>query len=167
MLCEQCGKKQASVHVTKIQNGQKIERHLCKECAQQSSEFSTGIDFQNMLSSFFEYPQTWGQKARPKQGCPVCGSTLTDIQNRSQLGCSQCYTTFDSEVNTLLRRIHGTTEHVGKIPESSHGRIRLERQVQDLREQLQQAIAEEQYEKAAELRDQIRSLEGQLDGKEG
>ncbi len=136
--------------------------HLCRECAQQGGEFSSGIDFQNMLASLFQQPQVWTAPPDVGRKCTVCGSTLQDIQKRSQLGCSHCYTAFGKEVNTLLRRVHGTTTHAGKIPASSHGRIRLERQVEELREELQKAIAAEQYERAAELRDEIRSLQQQL-----
>ncbi len=162
MMCEQCGENAASVHVTKIHNGHKVEMHLCHDCAQQGGEFSSGIDFQNMLASLFHQPQVWTAAPDVGRRCAVCGSTLEDIQKRSQMGCSHCYTEFNKEVNTLLRRIHGTTTHAGKVPVASQGRIRLERQMESLREQLQKVIAAEEYEKAAELRDEIRSLQQQL-----
>ena len=163
MLCEQCGQKPAVVHVTKVHNGQKVEMHLCQECAQQSGEFSGGFDFQNILASLFQQPHVWSSSPPTQtRKCPVCGSTVQDIQKRSQMGCSRCYQEFDKEVNTLLRRIHGTTTHSGKVPAASHGRIRLERQMDELKGKLQQAIAEEKYEQAAELRDAIRDLQREL-----
>ncbi len=156
MLCEQCGKNPATVHMTKIVNSKKEEAHVCSECAKQFSGFHSGIDFSNMLSSMFGQPQIG-------TACPTCQSSLTEIQKRGQLGCSDCYETFRQELTGLLRRIHGTTKHMGKMPEKGYARVKAQRQLQGLKEQLQTAISRENYEQAAELRDEIRRIEKQMD----
>lgn len=165
MVCEKCGKEAASVHVTKIVNGQKNEVHLCQDCAREVSDFGSGIDIPNLFASFFDHPQTWGG-ATVKAKCTTCGSTLADLQNLDQLGCSDCYTTFKVELQPLLRRLHGTNKHIGKVPVRGYQKLSLDRKVEALREQLTHAIAIEKYEEAAQLRDQIRKLENESE-KEG
>lgn len=155
MLCEQCGKNQAAVHMTKVVNNQKQEAHLCSECAKQFSGFHSGIDFSNMLSSMFGPPQIG-------TACPTCHSSLADVQKRGQLGCSDCYQVFRQELSGLLRKIHGTTNHMGKVPAKGYARVKAQRQLEGLRQQLQTAVSRENYEQAAELRDEIRRIEGEM-----
>lgn len=165
MMCEQCGNKQATVHLTKIVNGQKKETHLCSNCAGSFSDFVPGIDFQNMLASMLDQPQVWDPVQSNAVHCPVCNFTLADIQHHSQLGCSECYNTFGREVSNLIRRIHGTTKHVGKVPKTGHERVLLTRQIEETRQKLKQAVASEEYEEAATLRDEIKELEAKLRAK--
>lgn len=165
MVCEKCNKETASVHVTKIVNGQKTEVHLCQDCAREVSEFSSGIDIPNLFASFFDHPQTWGGTTVQTK-CATCGSTLADFQNLNQFGCSDCYTTFEVELQHILRRLHGTSKHVGKVPARGYEKLNLDRKIKSLREQLDQAITIEKYEQAAQLRDEIRKLESEID-KEG
>ena len=119
MLCERCGEKQATVHMTQIDNHEKREVHLCQECAQHYDEFLPGFsinfDFSNMLASLFEQSNIWGKTSQPTVACSNCNQTLADIQRIGELGCSGCYETFKNEINPLLRRIHGSTRHVGKF----------------------------------------------------
>ncbi len=162
MLCEQCGKEHASIHMTKIINNKKIESHLCQECAREYGDFTDMIDLPNIFAGMFDAPKVWGAIPKPSSSCSVCGLELADIRRVNQLGCSECYQTFRRELEPLLRRLHGTTRHVGKVPAKSHARIHLDRQLGQLREQLQQAISAENYELAAALRDEIRQLESNV-----
>ncbi|MDX1675880.1 MAG: UvrB/UvrC motif-containing protein, partial [Longimicrobiales bacterium] len=78
-----------------------------------------------------------------------------------RLGCSHCYVTFDAHLRGLFRRLHGGTQHVGKIylpPDPSEAE-RTE-QLSRLRRKLTVAVEKEEFERAAELRDQIQALEG-------
>lgn len=167
MKCEQCGKNESSVHFTKIENGQKTVFNLCQACAQAYSEFVPGIDFQNMLASMFDQPKIWGSPTKTAERCPTCQRSLNDIRRQGQLGCSDCYDTFGKEMHSLLRRIHGTTKHVGKIPSTGHARTRVERQVESLRLKLAECVKQEDYEQAAKYRDEIKTLENTLRTREG
>ncbi len=159
MLCEQCGQEPASVHMTKIINNKKIEAHLCQECAGEYGDFANGIDLPNIFAGLFEQPKVWGTVSRKSSACSTCGLEINDIRQLNQLGCSDCYQAFKKELEPLLRRLHGTTRHVGKVPAKSHAKIRLDRQINQMRDQLQQAISLENYEEAAKLRDGIRQLQ--------
>ncbi len=165
MLCEKCQKETASVHVTKIINGQKIETHLCSECAGDLGEFGWNIDIPNLFASIFEQSHPWTQTAAPQQRCSTCSSTLNDFRRLNQFGCGDCYMTFRSEVEPLLRRLHGTIRHEGKIPAKSYAKLSINQKVKLLRDKLQQEILVENYEEAARLRDEIRELEKQLNSK--
>lgn len=164
MLCERCQKEIASVHVTKIVNGQKNELHLCQDCARELGEFGSNIDLPNLFAGIFDQSSSWSSSpVVHQQKCPTCGSTLEDFLRINQFGCSDCYDTFQSEIEPLLRRLHGTTHHEGKVPVKGYARLSVDRKIKMLREQLKQAITIEKYEQAAKLRDQIRALEKQQD----
>ncbi|HHT35586.1 MAG: UvrB/UvrC motif-containing protein [Candidatus Wallacebacter cryptica] len=160
MLCDKCQKETASVHVTKIVNGKKTEMHLCQACAQELGEFNLNIDLPNFFASLFDHSK-FAQKITQPKACPVCRLTLEDFRQINQFGCSECYTTFRSEIEPLLRRLHGSSSHEGKIPARSYADLSVERQIKLLREKLQQMISVENYEEAARIRDQIRALEHQ------
>lgn len=166
MLCEACGKRPASVHVTKVMNNEKSESHLCQECAHEQGQFGflsqPAVTFHNILAGLFD-PDTVKSGPPVSQSqvrCENCGLSFGDFRRLGHLGCSECYTTFTSQLESLLRRVHGSTRHKGKVP-SGGGREELSRQrrIEQLRQQLELAVEAEEYEKAAALRDQIRALE--------
>jgi protein arginine kinase activator len=92
----------------------------------------------------------------------VCGFTQTDFKKTGRLGCSECYVTFAEGLGSLLKAMHKGTEHVGKLPERAQRTIALSRRMRALTENLQKAVADENYETAASLRDQIKKLETEL-----
>ena len=169
MMCDECGKRPAAVHISKVINGAKSEAHLCHECAHNQGQFGflnePTFTFHNLLAGLFE-PDTVRQgTASPKvrTRCPNCGLTFADFRRLGHLGCHQCYETFRVELEPLLRRIHGSIAHTGKVPQGEqYGPARKERQLKQLQEELRQAVLNEEYEKAAELRDKIRAVEGQV-----
>lgn len=170
MLCEECKKRPATVHLTKIVNNVKTEAHLCEECARAKGEFGfmsePAFTFQNFLSGLFDLGQsvpagTFPGTAVPR--CPNCGLSYSDFKRLGQLGCSECYEQFHEQIQPLLRRIQAGTSHAGKVPGKSGGSLRIQREIESLREQQKAAIAREEYERAAELRDRIRELEGKLE----
>lgn len=170
MMCERCGVRSATVHKVRVENGVKTERHLCEACARETgelAEFSSvgpglfGSTFEELMKSFFELPTLERLPAghpRARVTCPNCGLSWSDFRRLGQLGCSQCYATFQEELIPVLKRLHGATEHTGKRPKE-RGESARRRELARLREELQQAIEAEQYERAAELRDRIRVLE--------
>ena len=96
--------------------------------------------------------------------CNICGMTYRDFAKVGKLGCSKCYETFRDRLDPLLRRIHGTDRHVGKIPAKTSEVVLLRRELESLKKDLALAVSREEYEKAAEIRDSIRSLERKIKG---
>lgn len=162
MLCQNCGKYEATTHVKRIVNGETAEAHLCTDCARALGYTDVfggfGNTFSDLLGSFFGESQVSGLSSRTLR-CEKCGNTFNDIVNSGKLGCADCYTTFYDKLLPSLQRIHGKTRHEGKNPtiiktdvvESVNAFARLE-------EELKKAIEEQNFEKAAELRDKINEM---------
>lgn len=173
MLCPECGKRPATLHYTKIVNGEKSEFHLCEVCAQEKegymSEFDNGFSFQQLLSGLlnFDIPQPSknhsGVHVRTEhQRCPSCGLTYKQFGKMGRFGCSECYDTFQGYLDPLFRKMHGHTVHRGKIPHRAEGELRIKRDLERLKEELNQRIQAEEFEEAAHLRDKIRALQQRL-----
>lgn len=170
MLCERCGKNQATVHYTEIINGQKKELNLCKSCASelqpQGFSFMPQLNFHNFLGGLMGHSFGVGDftKTSPRVNkCEVCGLSESQFAQRGLLGCGNCYNTFGNTLESLVRRIHGTSYHNGKVPERTSDKIKLNRKIESLRAQLKQAVEAEEFERAAQLRDSIRELEKRLE----
>lgn len=161
MTCEQCGLGPATVHLTKVVNGHMEQMHLCGSCAQQSGEFQLFPDpaslLQNLLANFVGQEQ--GPQPQTDVRCSSCGFRFSEFRETGRLGCPACYTQFRSELEPMLRRLHGTTEHRGKLPRRLGEVYEKSRRVQKLREELQQAVRNEEYERAAQLRDELKAVE--------
>jgi len=97
--------------------------------------------------------------------CPDCGMTLTELRRRGRLGCPKDYEVFREYLDELLERMHGATEHVGRVPGLAEGELERVRKISDLKHELGQAINEEAYERAARLRDELKTLE--VDSEDG
>lgn len=174
MLCPECGKRPATLHYTKIVNGNKSEFHLCEVCAQDRGEYMPGVNdgfsfFNQLLSGLLNFePSTseLGDHEALKSAlrCPTCGLTYHQFSKVGKFGCADCYTTFRDRLNPLLRRVHGHSTHRGKIPERTQGELKLKRTLEKLKEDLAVRISEEKFEEAAQLRDEIRSLQERLEG---
>lgn len=168
MYCEECNSKPATVHLAQVVNGKKVETHLCETCAAKKGMFILDLSKQfsipNLLGSIFgAFPMQGMQSLTSAPSCPNCGMTPAGLRDTGKLGCSQCYQVFDQELEPTLRRIHGNNEHLGKIPSRSGGKVLLNRKITQLKNQLQEAVAKEEYEKAAEIRDSIKELEAELE----
>lgn len=164
MLCQQCQKKVANVHFTHIINGKKVEMYLCEQCANEKGQL--GFSPQLKLGDFlWGFPGLTGnpgfaQEEQPEEvRCKVCGMSFEDFRKTGKLGCGNCYEIFRENLNPILRRLHGNIEHTGKMPGRVSDSIRTSNELEKLRGELAAAIGTEEYEKAAELRDRIRSLE--------
>ncbi len=167
MLCERCGKRPATVHVTRIVNEEKSELHVCAECAaQEQQELGFPAEpIHHLLGELLNYEDWFAGRGRPVEAgarCRGCGLTFKQFTRSGLLGCARCYEEFASRLDPLLQRMHGATSHRGKVPRRQGGALSLRRQAESLRQQLEEAVAAEEYERAARLRDQIRELERQL-----
>jgi len=162
MLCDVCGKNPATVHLTEIINEQMTELHLCETCAQaKSQEMEQQFGLGDLLAGLVESDKA-GSSAE-KEGlalkCPNCKLTYVDFKKIGRLGCGECYTTFKKYLGPLLKRIHGSGQHLGKSPLKMARVLKKKIDAQDLRSKLQKAIEMEEFEEAARIRDQIRELE--------
>ncbi len=172
MICDKCGEKEANVHLTKIVNGEKNEIYLCENCASQSNEFSFGTDhnftFQNLLAGILSpainNESSQNNLLNNKVVCNKCNSSYQEFSQKGLFGCAECYDIFENKLESLMKRIHGNTEHSGKVPQRRGGRLKLKRKINDLRDQMQEAIAMENFEKAAILRDQIHEIDSEMEG---
>lgn len=163
-MCQRCGQAPATVHVTHLVMNEKRERHLCESCAQAEgvtfavpSGWGPSLSLGQLLGGLM--PSLRGNIKDTGVRCSVCGWTPAQFQETGRLGCDACYTAFSPALEPLVRRIHGSTEHRGKIPARVGQDARLERQLTQLKMELQAAISREEFEQAARLRDEIRTLE--------
>lgn len=158
MKCESCGENEAKFHYTKIFNGNMEEKHLCEECAAKNNEFE--FDFENHFSvnkfviglidnSVKSLKMDDGLK------CEKCGQTYSEFSSEGKFGCDECYNTFKSKLDPLLKGLHGHNHHKGKIPKHSSRDILLKREKDNLKKELEDAVKEERFEKAAILRDKL------------
>ena len=166
MLCDVCHKIEASVHLTEIINDKVMKLNLCEECAmKKSSDMEEHFGLGELLAGLTEFGESVKAPTRGtvKIKCPNCGLTYSDFKRRGRLGCSECYNAFQSKLTPLLKRLHGSEHHVGKVPIKVPDDIKTEAvsKLQELRLKLKKAIAIEEFEEAAKLRDQIRDLEAE------
>ena len=119
MLCDKCGKNNATTHIKQIINGVVTERNLCSSCAAEEgySKFPHG-GLADMLASMFGDISGLGIESNETR-CPVCGSRFSDIAETGKAGCAECYKTFYSELLPYLKRVHGSVKHIGKVPNSA------------------------------------------------
>ena len=172
MSCEQCREREAVIHLTQIVNEQVTTLHLCERCAAEKGVESPGSQPKTPLGSFLaamgqELPE---QVPAPRSGdtCSRCGGSLQDFRESGRLGCPDCYRSFEVPLRDLLRRLHGSTHHMGEryadhqaAPAAAGQTAPAEErhQAAELREQLRLAVETENFELAAELRDRLRVLE--------
>jgi protein arginine kinase activator len=163
MLCQNCGKYDATTHLKRIINGESAEAHLCSDCAHALGYGDVfggfGVELTDLLGSFFGEPA--GALGSRTIRCEKCGNTFNDIVNSGKLGCADCYKTFYDKLLPSLQRIHGKTKHEGKTPkitqpEGAPSFINIEM----LESELKRAVENQDFEAAAILRDKINELKG-------
>lgn len=161
MLCEKCGKNNATTHIRSVVNGVVTERNLCGYCAAKEGYTSLANNsLAEMLASMFGDVVASGAPVATRR-CPCCGASFSDIAESGKAGCSECYKTFYDELLPYLKRVHGSTKHAGKIPNRAPLMAKPKTEtVDDLRMQLNQLVSEEKFEEAAVIRDKIKKLEG-------
>jgi len=182
MLCDNCGEREAAIHLTQIVDNTVTTMHLCEQCAAEKG-VETGASVAKFPLGDFLASLGKGGGAEPAGGgagvaCPACGATLQDFRQTGRLGCARCYTTFEAHLRDLLRRLHGSAQHVGERYVATvaaagaaseagagggggggGGDATGGGEAGALREQLRRAIESENFELAAELRDRLKVME--------
>ena len=159
MLCSHCNKKEANFHYKQVTNGKYTELHLCGECATELGYLGgaeQGFGLEDMLGELLGF----GATTNPGMlTCKECGTTGEHLKKTGTVGCNNCYTTFEKDIEKILSRIQPATVHKGKIAGEQGEQIQLKNEIKQLREELNKAISDERYEKAAQIRDKIKELE--------
>ncbi|NIM48192.1 MAG: hypothetical protein GTO22_02870 [Gemmatimonadales bacterium] len=162
MQCDNCHERQAAIHLTQIVDNLVTTVHLCEQCAAEKG-VQTGASVAKFpLAGFLA---SGAAAALPPvdddRSCGFCGAKLQDFRTTGRLGCPHCYDTFEQQLRELLRRIHGSSQHVGEVylAQTTVAGSDTRRLLSDLRDQLRRAVDAENFELAAELRDRIRGME--------
>lgn len=163
MLCDQCGENEAVIHLTQIVDNQMGTFHLCEACAEDKGLEAESKMGDLPLTDFLAQMSQAETESRAEalQECEFCGLTLKDFKRTGRLGCSHCYVTFEEHLRGLFRQLHGGTQHMGKVylPPDPTEAERAD-QLNRLRRKLEAAVQREEFERAAEIRDQIHDVEG-------
>lgn len=163
MMCEDCGKKPATFHMTEVTNGKSKEIHLCEDCTSQNEDFSFNSSFtiQNLLAGLLDMPndQNFELEAIEDISCENCQTSYEEFKRRGKFGCSKCYDSFREKLEPLLKKIHGHDTHVGKIPKRTGGKIKVRKDINKLKKRLERSVENEEFELAADLRDEIKRLQ--------
>lgn len=163
MKCENCGKRDATVHLTEIKKGVKQEMHLCEPCASEKGlPGKAHFSISDLLAGITTASQ--GKKAGKEKEtqCPTCELTLSQFHSSGRFGCPDCYTTFRDDLLPLIEKIHDSSQHVGKVPARVSQEVSLQKELRHLQLELKRTIKREDYEKAAQIRDQIRTVEERI-----
>ncbi len=175
MLCEKCKKKEATIFYEETINGKSRSYSLCSDCAEamkQSGELylNQGLGdsllgvspFGSIADNFFGGLFGLPENVRTsKKVCPLCHASFDDFRRNGKAGCPACYETFSGELQSTIRSIHGNLKHIGRSPAKFKKRQENKTRLEDLKSELKNAITAENFEKAAELRDQIRAIEAE------
>ncbi len=163
MLCESCKKHEATIHLTQVVEGSVAKVHLCEACAAKN-----GLDVQSPMSItdilLGMGAKTPAAKAEAETHCPTCGLKRSDFKKRGRLGCPACYDAFSGELVPLIKVMHRSEQHIGKVPSREGVRVKVNAELSVLQQALEKAVALEKYEEAATLRDQIQECRRKAQG---
>lgn len=170
MVCQKCKKNEASIHIVKVQNGEKEEIWMCEICAKEISKVHIDLfsgnkidkNFEKVIGDLFQVvDNNVGNKTEKKIDiiCTNCGQTYSNFKNTGKLGCPKCYDNFRQALEPVIIKLQNGLEHIGKIPKMDEEEFVERKRIVKLKEQLQLCILSEEYERAAEIRDEIKTLE--------
>ncbi len=173
MLCQECRQSEANIHIVKNVNGKQSEINLCESCARKKDEldftfepqFSLHKLFSSMLNQSLYGSGNREEKLAAEKKCPSCSLTFAQFGQVGRLGCGECVPAFENKLKPLLKRIHGGCVHTGKVPEKARERVDILRELDQLKDELKAKVQNEEFEKAAQLRDRIREIEQDIDRK--
>jgi protein arginine kinase activator len=159
MKCQYCSNP-ATVHLTKLVKKQKLELHLCETCAEKHQSPPAELSLSSILESVIGQHVSPVAEELSRLICPTCGIKYMEFRADGRLGCPADYEVFRAGLVPILQRIHRATRHAGKVPRGAARDANATAELLDLRQQLRRAVRDEDYERAAALRDLIRQKEG-------
>lgn len=169
MLCQNCKKNEATTHIKRVINGEATQSHLCSACAQSLGYNNFFDDFTfnlpSLFSGFFDDSMLALSESRLER-CEICGSSFDDIIKSGNVGCANCYEKFYSKLLPSIQGIHGRVKHAGSVPQSTADVVvpkekTTEEKIADMQKEMGKAIEEQNFERAAVLRDEIKKLKGE------
>lgn len=168
MLCQECQNSEATVHIIESFDGKRSEYFLCRGCARSREDLDIGsegpLSLQALFSSLLDGVLAGVKSGAPLPGpqCPECKLTFEQFRQVGRFGCSHCLQAFAPRLEPLLKRMHSGTEHRGRVPRLARRRVGFQRELTELRRELERSVVAEEFEEAARLRDRIRALEGKI-----
>ncbi len=172
-LCEECGVNEACYTISMMMGDQVTQRHLCADCMAKMNMNLAAGNIKHLLSAIMSAITGTAEEAAaaavpPEEDvvCERCNTTLSRFTKSGKLGCPHCYTAFREQLTPMLQQIHGRVQHAGRKPLDTEAAQRRRAVYDRLTRQMEQAVAMEDFETAAILRDQLRHL-SQTEGGEG
>ena len=164
MKCDICGIRDATVHLTEVVNDKVTKLHLCEQCAKEKSEeMQSHFGLTDLISGLMDFGPQQMRDEEVSRGnvvtCGSCGMSYAEFQKSGKFGCGKCYEAFEAELSVLLRSIHSSNRHVGKMPFKGMSVVSKSEKIKRLKEELETLIRVEEFEKAAVIRDRIKDLE--------
>lgn len=159
MLCDICGKNEATMHFTKIINGNTETKHICEECFDKDIEFDKEYPFSmhKLFANFIDELQGDSMESEDLK-CENCGLLYEEFKQHGKFGCPLCYDAFEDKIDPLLKGIQGDIFHRGKVPSKNEKELKRAQEIRDLELRLTKAVETENYEQAAVYRDKIKAL---------
>ena len=158
MICDQCGDREATIHQIHVTDNEVQHLQLCEECAKEGTDDATAEA--GVAEAFEGFKSSQDET----ETCPKCGTTLAELRKTNRVGCEECYETFRDQFEQLVHRIHGAERHVTEGSDHAGeggglGKVSSDKKKKMLQKRLQKRVEEEDYERAAELRDRIEELD--------
>ncbi|MBE6679439.1 MAG: hypothetical protein E7598_02835 [Ruminococcaceae bacterium] len=163
MICSNCKNSNASFFYTQNINGKETSVALCQNCAAKAGIGNTMVS--PLFGSLFANAKANKKATSSAKRCTLCALTFNDILKMGKVGCPECYNSFKEELKDTIRSIHGMAKHIGLTPNGTEKLTTVKKELSEedvLREQLNEAIKAENYEEAANLRDKIKALKGEV-----
>jgi protein arginine kinase activator len=163
MLCCVCKEKEAKVHLTQIVGDKMQKVDLCEECASHKGvNDPTGFSLADLLLGLGASQEMEQASGGSEVKCPNCGFTQADFKKAGRFGCSECYATFAEGLEPLLKTMHKGTRHTGKTPHAFQKSRDLAEKLKTLQKKLEKAVADEDFEEAAQVRDEIKTTKEKI-----
>jgi len=164
MICNVCGTKEATIHLTEIVNGQMAEVHICESCAEEKgTEFKTYFNFGDLLAGIPGLEKVAGTHGKKEPLiCKDCGMNYEDFAKNGRLGCAGCYASFQKPLATVIKQVQRSEYHTGKKPSRISKDTRCVHDLRQLQDRLRKCIQTEAFEDAARIRDEIKQAEEKL-----
>lgn len=166
MLCEECKLQEASYTISVMVGNEVTQRHLCADCMAKMHMSLASGNIRDLLSTFLSAISGAAQEEKEEKPedevtCPRCETTWSQFTRTGHLGCPGCYEAFRERLQPMLLQVHGRVQHAGRRPLNTEKAQRVRTQREELAWQMEQAVALEDFETAAALRDRIRALSEQ------